>query len=104
MKRIERRAEFLDELERDADPANRVFDGRAAIIPRTKHRWSAERIAPGATERVPVDDGETEMFRHCLSFNNFARVIPAEGEGVFRLGAFVGDLADFGKGSGHCRF
>ena len=96
-KAVERDAELLHELERDADAVLGVLDRVGAVFPGPDGAAGAERVAAGAAERVPVDDGEPQVVAHRLAADLFVGVVMAEGERVLRLRAFVLDAFDFGK-------
>ena len=100
VERVKGRGELGSDLKGNAGAVAGVFDGIAAVIPGAKGGAGAEGITTGAAHSVPIDDAEPEVVLHRFAFNHFAFVVPAEGERVFGLGAFVGDLLDVRKG-GH---
>src|SRR5690606_7224719 len=98
---IERRAELLHELEGDAHAAKRVVDGVLRRFPGSEHRARAEGIAPCASKRMPVRDGEAEVLLHRLAFDHFALVVVTEGERVIGFGTLVTDGSDLGESLCH---
>ena len=90
-------AELLDELEGDLHALLGHLDGIGAVFPGADVAAGAERIGAGASEGVPVADGEAEVVLHGLPLDDFARIVMAKRERVFRIRAFVLDLFDFGE-------
>src|ERR1035437_1577253 len=99
------RTEFFDEFKRDVRAPLRIADGVRAVVPRTLHRSGTKRVATRATERVPVDHRETQMFAHRLARDDFVGIVVLESERVFRVRAFVIDFVDGRECSFHvCMF
>jgi hypothetical protein len=95
---VEADAQFLQELESDADTLLSHLDAVGAIFPGTHGTAWTERISPGATEGMPVGDGEAEPVVHGLAFDDFVRLIVLEAERILAGGAFVLNLRGyFGK-------
>ncbi len=97
VKRIERVAELLHELERHASAVFGVLDRVGAVLPGTNGRAGAERIGQRIAERVPVDDAEPQMVAHRFIADFFVRVVVTKSERVLGLGAFETDAFDLGK-------
>ena len=97
MEAVEGRAEFLDELEGNIHPLDRVLDRLAAVVPGTLQRGSTEGIGSGGPEGMPITDTETEMLLHRPPLDHLLGVVVMEGQGVSALGPLVGDLLDVGE-------
>ncbi len=70
------------------------IDGRQ---PRPVERAGAEDVEAVPVERVPVAHGEPQVFGHRAAGDDPIGVVPAEGEGIVRLEAFVADGVDVGE-------
>jgi hypothetical protein len=95
---IERRAELFEKLEPDADAIDGVLDRVGAAFPGPQHGSRPERIAARSAHRMPIGYAEAEVVFHRLAFDQFAFVVMAKRQRVLRLGAFVTDFGNIGKG------
>ena len=97
VERPERRADFLEELERGIHPGLRDRNGIGTLFPRPLDRAGSERIAARAAEGMPVGDGETQVRGHRLPVDHLVGIVVPERERVRALRALVGDGLDAGK-------
>ena len=98
---VKRGTQFFDEFKSDPRAFLRILDRGGSVVPRPQHRPGAEGIGARATESVPVNDGEAQMPGHRLALDQFVGVVVFEGEWIFGLRTFVGDLGNVGKVGGH---
>jgi len=91
------RAELLDELERHARPRLRHRHGIGAVFPRADGRAHAEHVGQLPANRVPVGDGEPEVFLHRFAVHEALGVVVFEGKRVLRGRTLVLDLVDPGE-------
>jgi len=87
-----RRAELGHELERGVERVLGDAQGRRAVVPRTVVAGTAERVGPGAFERVPVRHGELQVFGHGFAGDLLPRVVELERQRIPGVGSFVSDL------------
>ena len=101
VKGVERRAEFLDELERDPRAVFGIGHRVRAVVPRADGGANAERVGAGAAERVPIDDREAQMIAHGFAGDDFGGVVMFEGQRIFGFRAFEFYFRDIFKNSFH---
>jgi hypothetical protein len=91
---VEADAELLHELEGHVGPLHGHLQRVGVVLPRAEHGAGAERVGAGATEGVPVGDGEPEVVLHRLPLDERVGVVVAEGEHARGLRTLVLDPAD----------
>ena len=84
VERVEGRAEFLEELERDADARLRHFQRVGAVFPGPHGCARAEHIGQLAPDGVPVGDGKAQVVFHRLAFDQLLGIVMLESQRVFR--------------------
>ena len=99
---VERCAELGDELKGRAQGVFGALHGIGGAVPRpVVHRSWAEGIDTPALEAVPKGHGEAQVFGHGLAADQRLGVVVLEGEGIFRIRAFVGNFFDTLKKFAH---
>ena len=93
--------QFFEQFERHAGTILGILDAVGAVVPGADGGAGAERIGAGAAEGVPVDDREPQVVPHRFAFDHLLGVVPAEGERIVAVGAFVLDWLDVVE-VGHC--
>jgi len=97
MESVKGSAEFLDKFKSYASAVFGILDGRSPVVPWSEHGSGAEWVTTRAAKGVPVNDGKPEVIAHRFALDEFVGIVVFEGERVFRLRAFVRDLADIGE-------
>ena len=89
--------DFFEKFEKHAHTLLGVGDGVRAIIPRHESRAATERIGKRVAHDMPVSGRKTQVIAHRLALDELVGVVMFESEGIFGLGALVGDLRNAGK-------
>ena len=83
VKGVIRKAKFAGDFEKNRHPSLGQFDASFSGVPRANGGRAAKHVRALATHGVPVDDGESEVLSHRLSFDHFACLVVPIGEGIF---------------------
>ena len=91
METVIRRTQFGGEFKRGIQRLFGCFHRFAAGQPRTAESPGAENVRTGSFERVPVGNGEAQMFPHGLAADFFVSVIKFKRQRIARFRTFVLD-------------